>query len=142
MQQLYDTIRATGANNIVIIGGLDWGYDLSGVPGHRVEGTNIMYAVHPYDFPHKQSDDWDRAWGFLTDTDAVIVSEFGTFDCSADYYSALIDYADAHNQTSWTAWAWTARGCEFPSLLQSNDGTPSDPVGATIQNALLAMLSD
>ena len=37
MQQLYDAVRATGAENLVIIGGLDWAYDLSGVPGepHR-----------------------------------------------------------------------------------------------------------
>ena len=32
MQQLYDTVRATGAQNLVIIGGLNWAYDLSGVP--------------------------------------------------------------------------------------------------------------
>ena len=31
MQQLYTTVRATGANNIVIIGGLDWSFNLTGV---------------------------------------------------------------------------------------------------------------
>ncbi|NQT86945.1 cellulase family glycosylhydrolase, partial [bacterium] len=31
MQRLIDVIRKTGARNIVIVGGLDWGYDLSGV---------------------------------------------------------------------------------------------------------------
>jgi hypothetical protein len=142
MQQLYDTVRSTGANNIVIIGGLDWGYDLSGVVDHRVNGTNIIYATHVYDFAHKQPDDWERAWGFLTDSEAVIVSEFGTFDCTADFYTSLIEYAHARNQTSWIAWAWTASGCDYPSLLQSFDGTPSDPVGIFIQNALLATTSN
>jgi hypothetical protein len=126
VQQLYDTVRGTGANNIVIIGGLDWGYDLSGVPDYRVEGANIIYATHVYDFPHKQAEDWERAWGFLSDSDPVIVSEFGTFDCTADFYTTLIDYAETRNQTSWIAWAWTA----------------SDPVGASVQNALLALPSD
>ena len=48
MQQLYDTVRATGAQNLVIIGGLDWAYDLSGVPANRIDGYNIVYATHPY----------------------------------------------------------------------------------------------
>jgi endoglucanase len=142
MQQLYDAVRSTGANNIVIIAGLNWGYDLSGVPDYRVNGENIVYASHVYDFSGKQPADWDSGWGFLTDTEAVIVSEFGNFNCTADYYTNLLDYAEAHNQTSWVAWAWTASGCEFPSLLQNADGTPSDPVGVAIQNALLAMPSD
>ncbi|WP_309712038.1 cellulase family glycosylhydrolase, partial [Armatimonas sp.] len=37
MQALLDTVRATGAKNIVVAGGLDWGYDLSGVlKGHAL----------------------------------------------------------------------------------------------------------
>ena len=31
LQKLYDTVRATGATNVVAVGGLDWAYDLSGV---------------------------------------------------------------------------------------------------------------
>ena len=30
MQALLDTVRATGAKNVVIVGGLDWAYDMSG----------------------------------------------------------------------------------------------------------------
>ena len=30
MQQLYDAVRGTGANNVVIAGGLDWAYDSPG----------------------------------------------------------------------------------------------------------------
>ncbi len=32
MQQLYAAVRATGAQNLVIVGGLDWAYDLWGCP--------------------------------------------------------------------------------------------------------------
>jgi hypothetical protein len=31
MQNLLDTVRATGAKNLVIAGGLDWAYDFSGI---------------------------------------------------------------------------------------------------------------
>lgn len=31
MQKLVDVIRETGAKNLIVAGGLDWGYDLGGI---------------------------------------------------------------------------------------------------------------
>jgi endoglucanase len=136
MQQLYDAIRAKGANNLVIAGGTNWAYDLSGVATHRIQGEGIMYATHPYDYGDKQPTDWDRAWGYLTETAPVIVTEFGSGDCSKGYTQALIDYADAH-AASWTGWAWYVAGCSFPSLITDWNGTPSPP-GEVVKAALEA----
>lgn len=124
MQQLYDAVRSQGAENLVIIGGLDWAYDLSHVPDHRIDGYNIVYATHPYAFPNKGPSTWDERWGFLTRTDPVIVTEFGSFDCDASYSEELIAYAKEHH-ASWTAWAWYPGGCDFPALIEDWDGTPS-----------------
>ena len=135
MQQLYNAVRATGADNLVIIGGLDYAFDLSGVPGHRVQGYNIVYASHPYDYPNKQPANWEKAWGFLAATDPVALTEFGTFNCSTSYYSQLIQAADA-KKVSWTAWAWYPGGCGFPSIINDWNGTPSDP-GKIVKAALL-----
>src|SRR5262249_52406435 len=39
MQQLYDAVRGAGADNLVIVGGINWAYDLTGVTtGHRIQG--------------------------------------------------------------------------------------------------------
>lgn len=135
MQQLYDAVRGTGADNLVFIGGLDFAFDLSGVPAHRVQGYNIVYASHPYDYPNKQPANWDKAWGFLTATDPVALTEFGTFNCSTGYYSQLIQAADA-KKVSWTAWAWYPGGCSFPSIINDWNGTPSEP-GKIVKAALL-----
>jgi hypothetical protein len=58
MQKAVDAIRAAGARNIVIAGGLDWAYDLSGiVDGFALKdpnGNGIMYASHIYP--------WKRGW--------------------------------------------------------------------------------
>lgn len=58
MQRLVDVIRATGAKNILIAGGLDWAYDLSGiVDGFALrdpDGNGIMYSSHIYP--------WKRGW--------------------------------------------------------------------------------
>lgn len=136
MQALYDAVRATGAHNVVIVGGLDYAYDLKGVPGTPLEGYNIAFATHPYDFNGKQPADWDEDWGFLTETHPVLVTEFGSFECGAGYASALIDHA-AQRQLSWTAWAWYPGGCGFPSLINDWAATPSE-VGQVVRTALMA----
>jgi hypothetical protein len=134
MQDLYNAVRATGAANLVVIGGPNWAYELSEVPNHRVVGNNIVYATHPYDYPGKQPSDWDRAFGALAATDPIIATEFGNYDCSPGYYKAFVDYAQAH-KISWTAWAWYPGGCGFPGIITDSKGTPNAP-GAVVKAAL------
>jgi len=136
MQELYDTVRDAGADNLVIIGGLNYAYDLSGVPNHRVEGYNITYASHPYDFGGKQPSNWDDDWGFLAETDPIFVTEFGSFDCDPSYSQQLLDYAEQRG-LSWSAWAWFPGGCDFPALIEDWSGTPS-ATGQIVKTALAA----
>lgn len=137
MQMLADAVRATGALNLVVIPGLDWAYDLSGVPAHRIAGQNIVYATHPYNNRSKtRARFWDLYWGFLTDTDAVLVTEFGenSGTCAAEYGASVLAYADAHG-AGWTAWAWFPGGCSFPALILDWNGTPS-AIGAIVKERL------
>lgn len=134
MQQLYDAVRGVGAENLVIAGGLDYGYDLTGVPAHRIRGYNIAYATHPYDLPGKQPADWPARWSFLASSDPVIVTEFGSFDCSTAYTQAVVDYAESIG-ASWIGWAWWPQGCSFPSLIVDWSGTASAP-GQVVKDAL------
>jgi hypothetical protein len=137
MQALYDAVRETGAHNLVIIGGLRFAYDLSGVPQNRIHGYNIVYATHPYNYADKQQPAWDAAWGFLAATDPIIVTEFGdtTGSCAATYNSQVIDYATSR-RLSWTGWAWYVSGCAFPSLIADWSGTPT-AAGQVAKSALL-----
>ena len=58
MQKLVEAVRETGAKNIIIAGGLDFAYDLTGIAeGYALEdktGNGIMYATHIYP--------WKRNW--------------------------------------------------------------------------------
>lgn len=134
MQQLYDTVRATGATNLVLIGGLDWAFDLSGVSQNRVNGNNIVYVTHPYDFANKAPGTWDSKFGFLAATDPIFITEFGSFDCSTNYTSQLLSYAKDRG-LSWTGWAWYPGGCNFPALINNWNGDPSAP-GQVVKAAL------
>jgi endoglucanase len=125
MQALYNAVRATGAENLVVIGGLQYAFDLSGVNENRVQGHNIVWATHPYNEQGKQPQNWDDAFGSLSATDPVMATEFGdTTSCATDYYSTLIAYLDSHH-ISWSGWAWYVSGCQFPSIITDWSGTPS-----------------
>jgi hypothetical protein len=137
MQQLYDAIRAAGADNLVIAGGLSFAYDLTGVPASRINGYNIMYATHPYNNSASKSPGaWDMNWGFLTATDPVVVTEFGDSNasCPSMYSSEVIAYADTH-AASWTAWAWYPGGCKFPAIISDWNATPTNS-GMVVKTAL------
>jgi hypothetical protein len=77
MQALVDAVRGTGAKNIVVAGGLDWAYDLSGVVnGFALDekgGHGLMYAAHIY----AKKTDWRGKVLAAAEKYPVIVSELG-----------------------------------------------------------------
>ena len=112
-QALYDAVRSVAPKNIVILGGIDWVYDLSAVIAgtSTITGTNIAYNTHPYG--NKESaTDWDGKFGNLTTKYPVFATEFGTYDCE------LLSVC-ATNRTGFTFLAFSgyhaphvaARGC-------------------------------
>jgi endoglucanase len=146
MQELYDTVRKTGANNLVIAGGLNWAFDLSGVAQNPIQGFNVMYATHPYDTSNRLPSVWPSSFGYLAagDIAPVIATEFGdgSSGCTGAWDSELIQFA-AQYEISWTAWAWWVGGCSFPALLSDWSYTPTstdDPAvpgqGQVVQAAL------
>ncbi len=138
-QALYDAVRGTGAENVVLAGGLSYAFDLSGVPAHRLRGYNVGYVTHPYNFLGKQPSDWPNAFGTVATYYPVIATEFGdTTSCSASYSQSFMDYA-ASLGISWTAWAWwvePTNPCAFPTLISDWDGTPTT-AGAAVKAALM-----
>lgn len=136
MQQMYNAVRAAGAENLCLVGGLNWAFDLSGVSaGYALTGTNIAYATHPYDYDGKQAADWDAAFGDLASTYPVIMTEFGQYCADDGYVSTLLTYAESKS-LHWTAWGWYVSGCSFPSIIADWSGTPTDPVGTLVKSYL------
>jgi hypothetical protein len=147
MQRLADTVRDTGAKNVLIAGGLDWGYDLSGVvKGYALVdrgGNGIMYSSHLYP--------WKKDWQAMTlDAAArypIFVGEVGTPSdygkCSfippeqryplegwgEDVLGLIQKY-----QLNWTAWSFHAKA--MPCLLSDDKYTPTPFWGVLAKDAL------
>jgi aryl-phospho-beta-D-glucosidase BglC (GH1 family) len=144
MQQLYNAVRTAGANNLVIIGGLYWANDLSGIATHAVQGTNILYAAHVY----------ETGTGALptistvAQTYPVILTEFGdrSGSCATATDTTVTQYANKQGsnappvELSWTAWAFYAAAnlCTFPSLISDEVSYTPTAEGKIVQAALIA----
>jgi hypothetical protein len=137
-QQLYDVVRATKADNLIIVNGLDYGYDISFVSdSFNVNGNNIVYGSHPYN--EKGSTQYNGAGGSFNhnfqgviNKYPLIFTEFGVneahyfpTDYKAVYQRTLSYINDAH--ISYTAFAWwvdTSNPDIFPDVIKDWNGTP------------------
>ncbi len=143
IQTLMNTVRSAAPNNLVLVAGTNWGFDLSQIKSVPITGSNIVYDTHPYPYPGKNTPaDWDNGFGFLTSTAPVMSAEFGEYQCGSSFVSSAISYFDSH-MMGWTAWAWynvsstSQGGCGYPQLILDYNGTPSQSMGAYIYQQLL-----
>jgi endoglucanase len=138
MRALVELVRQYAPDNVIIVPGTNWGYDLSGITsGFAVADKNIVYDTHPFDHSNKQPSDWSRAFGHAATQYAVIAGEFGSYDCATHYNDQAITYF-ATRQISWLAWSWQTGSCGGPSLLADWSGAPSIPYGSYIKQRMLA----
>lgn len=87
-QQVVEMIRDLGAKNIIVAGGLDWAYNLTGiVNGYALidqgsngdtskTGNGIMYDTHIYPWKGRTSN-WDNAVGEVRKQYPILVGESG-----------------------------------------------------------------
>ena len=76
--RLVRVIRAQGARQIIIVGGLNYGRELDWVLREPVTGENIAYASHI--FPSHARSGWDRDFGNVATRYPVVITEWGFID--------------------------------------------------------------
>ncbi len=156
MQQLLDTVRATGAKNLIIAGGLDWAYDFSGILGgvqlFDHDGNGVVYANHAYNNKHDSADAWIAKMKLATAKVPVIVSEFGgsggphrrlrrnetNADVSADDW--LLHVMQGLQDQKWSWIAWSFHPSAGPTLISNWNYTPTQDFGTFVKQALAGNL--
>jgi hypothetical protein len=118
MQGLVAAVRATGANNIVLAGGGDWGYNLSGILNgyaltETATGNGIVYDSHVY--PWKSY--IQRDVGNVALVHPVLLGEFGhpgtttyiglgPFEAHETWVPRMLDWVNTNN-LHWTGWCFS-----------------------------------
>ncbi|MGA2245224.1 MAG: cellulase family glycosylhydrolase [Verrucomicrobiota bacterium] len=143
LQALLDAVRAAGAKNVVVAGGLDWAYDFSGIlQGRQLSdphGNGVIYANHCYDNKHDSVQTWIAKMEIASATLPVIVSEFGGRSGPSrevpedNWLFHVMRSLDAHHW-SWTA--WDLHTSAQPALISDWDYTPTPDFGVYVKRAL------
>jgi hypothetical protein len=145
MQKLVDVVRKTGARNLVTAGGLDWGYDLSGVlEGFALTergGNGIIYESHVYP--------WKRGWQkCFVDAAAKHPLLLGEVGCQPERMPFIPPEAHELPETwapdmlgciqkhklNWTAWCFHPKAS--PCLLSDWNYAPTPYWGVPAKAAL------
>ncbi len=145
MQGLIDAVRSTGAKNIVIVGGLDWAYDLGGIAeGYTLDdkgGNGIMLSTHVY--PWKS--DWAGKFLMLADKYPLFLGEVGADEKKMDFLPAdrqedpytwvpdMLGLIQKH-KLNWTGWSFHTGAT--PRLLVDWQYTPTPFWGEFAKKAL------
>ncbi|HRK20582.1 MAG TPA: glycoside hydrolase family 5 protein [Fimbriimonadaceae bacterium] len=142
MQAFVDVIRELGARNLIVIGGLDWSYDLSGVlEGKGIQdrtGNGILYACHAYPFKGDTVEVWKEKMAKYTKELPVIVSEFGAGpgrgaapgQTGEDWVKAVLDIM-RENRYHWSA--WDLHPAAGPTLISDWNYTPTPGFGVHVK---------
>lgn len=169
MQQLVNTVRATGATQPLLIGGLNYANNpcrswsgsvgttctqLYSVPNDPLHQLGL--SLHTYKGNACQTNTcWNSVYQVSQRAGLPIVTgEFGESDCSTSFVDSYMNWADQHN-VSYLAWTWQVNGyknCQSGNssaavesnlqLLQSNNGAPASivPAANVIKQHLLRVL--
>ena len=126
MQSLVNSVRATGATNVIMLGGLAYSNDLTGWLAHEPTDSahNLVAAWHSYNFNSCSSSScWDSQIAPVLASVPVVAGEIGENDCGSSYVSTLMSWLDSHG-ASFLAWTWNTWDCSSgPALISAYDGT-------------------
>jgi hypothetical protein len=149
MQELVNTIRSTGAPNVILLGGLQYANNLSHWlqyqpkdPRHNIAAS---WHIYPNGNPCNTTDCYDKTIAPVTKSVPLVAGEVGesinSDICSVDKTNIVLNWLDAH-AASYLAWAWDALGtdCGNLSLITDYSGTPKSPNGTNYLNHLQSFL--
>ncbi|MGC4095010.1 MAG: cellulase family glycosylhydrolase [Polyangiaceae bacterium] len=112
MQTLVTAIRAAGANNLLLLGGVRYSNALTQwlayKPSDPVENLAAAWHVYNYNACIDESC-WDAAPNDVAAAYPLVTTELGENDCQGRFITPLLQWLDAHGD-GYLAWAWNAYG--------------------------------
>ncbi len=141
-QSMLNAVRSTGANNVVMLGGLEWSNDLTQWLQHEPTDPDHDLAAswHSYNFNACSNQScWTSQVAPVAASVPVVAGEIGENDCAGGYITPLTTWMESEG-ISFVAWAWNADfACSSgPGLITDYTGTPT-AYGAAYKSVLQAL---
>jgi endoglucanase len=125
-QSLLNAVRATGAANVVMVGGLAYSNDLTQWLQFRPSDpmNNLAAFAHIYNFNTcANTGCWDSQLAPVAAQVPLVLSEIGENDCGHGFVDGLMNWADAHG-VGYLGWTWNNWDCSSgPALITDYTGT-------------------
>jgi hypothetical protein len=129
LPELLAAVRSTGAQQPVLLGGLDWARDLNGWLDHvPADPANALVASnHTYDFSPCYRSCRENLVR-ISRRFPVVTGELGEGDCRRRYVNPYMRWADRRG-ISYLGWTWNTGGrwdcAGGPSLIRDYEGHPT-----------------
>lgn len=128
MQDLVDSVRGTGATNLILAGGIAYSNDLSQWLTYRPvdPAGNLAAAWHVYNFNTCADEScWNSTLAPVAAQVPLVAGEIGENTCAHGFIDQVMKWFDSHG-LSYLGWTWNTWDCSSgPSLISSYDGTPT-----------------
>ncbi|MEU2787714.1 cellulase family glycosylhydrolase [Streptomyces sp. NPDC007100] len=128
MQTLLDAVRATGARNPVLAGGLAYANDLGRWLAYAPKDPagNLAAAWHGYNFNACADENcWTRTLGPVADRVPLVAGEIGENTCAHGFTDRAMRWLDGR-RASYLGWTWNTWDCAAgPALIRDYAGTPT-----------------
>ncbi|MFF4587377.1 cellulase family glycosylhydrolase [Streptomyces sp. NPDC001388] len=128
MQDLVDAVRATGARNVILAGGIAYSNDLGQWLTYRPTDPtgNLAAAYHVYNFNSCANEScWNSTLAPVAAQVPLVAGEIGENTCAHAFVDQVMKWFDDRG-LSYLGWTWNTWDCSSgPSLISSYDGTPT-----------------
>jgi hypothetical protein len=142
MQHLVQTVRQTGATNIILLGGLEYSNALSQWLAYKPTDPtgNLGAAWHVYNFNRCNNlACYDATAGPVAQQVPLVTTEIGEKGGGHSFIDPLMSWLDGRGQ-SYLAWTWDTWGCgDEPVLISNYNGTPCQTYGQGYKDHLAAL---
>jgi len=149
MQSLVNTIRATGATNVIQVPGIQYANTMTQFltykPTDPLNNLMAVVDIYPDINPCGNTTCYNTYYAPIINQMPFMAGEFGESVngniCGTTNSNTLMNWFDAHN-SGYFAWTWDTWGttCGDLSLILSYDGTPKSPNGTNYKSHLLALV--
>ncbi|HEY0561188.1 MAG TPA: glycoside hydrolase family 5 protein, partial [Frankiaceae bacterium] len=155
MQQLYATVRGTGATNLIVASGPNWASSFP-TQAPLTGATNLIYGVHAYTCPSAtpaQGGSCNPGPGGVLDASTILnrfsaasasvpvmLTEFGWPDAyDGRYVASVIDSVTARGWVGWDVYAFDNSTAGRFNLVKDTSATPDpSPAGMAVMTRMAA----
>ena len=135
MQSMVNAVRAAGATNVLMLGGIEYSNDLTQWLAFEPADPagNLVASWHSYNFNTCSTlSCWTSQIAPVMAKVPVVTGEFGENDCADAYVNPLMAWLDSQS-AGYLAWTWNNWDCSMgPSLITDYLGDAT-PFGAGVQ---------